>query len=147
MSSFALPPEAVPAEIPRTVHLQIVSPSAEPPASDGWLHEVKHDGHRLVAIVAGNDLKLVSRNGYDRTALFREPFEKLAGLPPLVLDCEIAAPDAGYHPYRSAVRGPAPAAGREPCLFAFDHKRKDNCAWMMEVTAPKSMPGERCIRS
>jgi hypothetical protein len=37
MSSFASPPEAVPAEIPRTVHLQIVSPSAEPPAGDGWL--------------------------------------------------------------------------------------------------------------
>jgi bifunctional non-homologous end joining protein LigD len=63
------------AETPRTVHLQIVAPSAEPPAGDGWLHEVKRDGQRLVAIVAGDNLKLISRNGHDRTALFREPFE------------------------------------------------------------------------
>ena len=75
--------------------LAIVSPSAERPAGDGWLHEVKHDGHRLVAIIAGGELKLISRNGYDRTQLFREPFEKLlsAGLPTMVLDGEIAVPD------------------------------------------------------
>jgi len=34
-------------------------------------------------------LKLVSRNGYDRTALFREPFRALSGLPPIVLEVEI----------------------------------------------------------
>jgi bifunctional non-homologous end joining protein LigD len=88
-----VPPAAVPAEIPRRVLLQIVSPSAAPPDGDGWLHEVKHDGHRLVAIVAGDDLKLISRYGYDPTALFRGPFEKLAGLPPVVLDGEIAVQD------------------------------------------------------
>jgi bifunctional non-homologous end joining protein LigD len=72
-----------------------VSPSAEPPAGQGWLHEVKHDGHRLLAIVSGDDLKLISRNGHDRTHLFRAPFDKpaAAGLPPLVLDGEIAVPD------------------------------------------------------
>ena len=90
-----MPPAAVPTEIPRRVPLDIVSPSAEPPDGDGWLHEVKHDGHRLLAIVAGDDLKLISRNGHDRTQLFREPFEKLlvAGPPTLVLDGEIAVPD------------------------------------------------------
>ena len=73
MPNIALPPAATPAESPSEVRLQIVSHCAEPPAGDGWLHEVKHDGHRLVAIIAGERLKLVSRNGYDRTALFREP--------------------------------------------------------------------------
>jgi bifunctional non-homologous end joining protein LigD len=93
MSNFAVPPAAVPAEIPGRVPLQIVLPSAEPPSGDGWLHEVKHDGHRLLAIVAGGDLKLISRNGHDRTQLFREPFQGLTGLPPMVLDGEIAVPD------------------------------------------------------
>jgi ATP-dependent DNA ligase len=32
--------------------LQIVSPSAQPPEGEGWLHEVKHDGHRLLASAA-----------------------------------------------------------------------------------------------
>ena len=79
--------------MPRDVRLQIVSTCPEIPAGDGWLHEIKHDGHRLVAIVTPDNLKLLSRNGYDRTALFREPFRPLAGLPPIVLDGEIAVPD------------------------------------------------------
>jgi ATP-dependent DNA ligase len=95
MPRFAFPSAAVPAEIQRPLPFQIVSPSAQPPDGEGWLHEVKHDGHRLLAIVSGDDLKLISRNGHDRTALFRAPFDKLAaaGLPPLVLDGEIAVPD------------------------------------------------------
>ena len=80
MSSFAVPPAAVPAEIPRCrVPLQIVSPCAAPPEGNGWLHEVKHDGHRLLAIVVAGELQLISRNGRDRPALFREPFEGKRG--------------------------------------------------------------------
>src|SRR4051812_15071667 len=67
MPKTTLPPAATPADLPGEVRLQIVSHGAEPPASGGWLHEIKHDGHRLVAIVAGERLKLVSRNGFDRT--------------------------------------------------------------------------------
>ena len=95
MPNFPLPSAATPADMPGEVRLQIVSHGAEPPVGDGWLHEVKHDGHRLVAVVGGGSLRLLSRNGYDRTALFREPFRSLAevGLPAMVLDGEIAAPD------------------------------------------------------
>jgi bifunctional non-homologous end joining protein LigD len=95
MSSFAIPPAVVPADLPHDIRLQIVSPGAEPPDGNGWLHEIKHDGHRLLAIVAGDALRLLSRNGRDRTALFREPFGPLAdaGLPAMVLDGEIAVPD------------------------------------------------------
>ena len=50
------------------------------------LHEVKYDGHRLLAIIAGGERKLVTRNGYDRTALFWLPFEKL-------LTAELPAPE------------------------------------------------------
>src|SRR5262249_61542313 len=39
-------------------------------------------------------LKLLSRNGHDRTPLFRGPFRKLASSGrPIVLDGEIAVPD------------------------------------------------------
>jgi bifunctional non-homologous end joining protein LigD len=95
MPKFAFPPAAVQAEIARPLRLQIVSPSAQPPDGAGWLHEVKHDGRRLLAIVDGGELNLISRNGHDRTALFGAPFDKLAGagLPAMVLDGEIAVPD------------------------------------------------------
>src|SRR5438067_11638893 len=93
---MSLPPGAVPASMPRDVRLQIVTPCKKPPEGDGCLHEIKHDGHRLVAILPGDgQLILLSRNGYDRTKLFREPFRPLidARLPPMVLDGEIAVPD------------------------------------------------------
>jgi bifunctional non-homologous end joining protein LigD len=95
MSNFVLPSAATAATLPREVRLQVVSASAEPPQGSDWLHEIKHDGHRLLAIVAGDSLQLISRNGHDRTTLFHEPFRPLAaaGLPPLVLDGEIAVPD------------------------------------------------------
>src|ERR1041385_1101040 len=93
---LTLPIGAIPAGVPRDVRLQIVTPCKRPPSGDGWLHEIKHDGNRLVAILWGDgQLMLLSRNGYDRTKLFREPFRPLigAGLPPMVLDGEIAVPD------------------------------------------------------
>ena len=81
--------------MPADIRLQIVSPCIRPPDGEGWLHEIKHDGHRLVAIVPSRgQLKLLSRNGHDRTPLFRVPFRKLAlSGRPLVLDGEIAVPD------------------------------------------------------
>src|SRR5437763_3482723 len=92
---ISLPSSAVPANLPSDIRLQIVSACARPPDGDGWLHEVKHDGHRLVAIIAGRgSLKLLSRNGHDRTPLFRTPFRSLAASGrPIVLDGEIAVPD------------------------------------------------------
>src|SRR5438477_2774903 len=81
---------------PGTAQFEIVSTCKRPPAGDGWLHEIKHDGHRLVAMLPGDgQLMLRSHNGYDRTRLFREPLRRQleAGLPQMVLDGEIAVPD------------------------------------------------------
>jgi ATP-dependent DNA ligase len=56
MPKFPLPSGAAPANLPRDTRLQIVSSIAEPPVGDGWLYEIKHDGWRRVAIVAGDTL-------------------------------------------------------------------------------------------
>jgi ATP-dependent DNA ligase len=46
------------------------SSAAEPRAGGGWLRELKHDGHRLVAIFDGRGgLRLVSRNGQTMTTM------------------------------------------------------------------------------
>lgn len=50
-----MPPAAPRAEGPHAVDLQIVSPCAA--KGDGSLQEVKHDGHRLIAISAGDGVK------------------------------------------------------------------------------------------
>jgi bifunctional non-homologous end joining protein LigD len=95
MPQVRFPARAVKAALPTHVRLQIVTSAAEPPAGDGWLHEIKHDGHRLVAIVDGRGgLRLISRNGHNRTKLFQAPFDAFVRLGrELVLDGEIAVPD------------------------------------------------------
>jgi bifunctional non-homologous end joining protein LigD len=82
------------------IDLPLVAPCAEPPAGDGWLHEIKHDGHRLVAHLGGGGLRLISRNGFDRTETFRAPFEATLRnvRHSMTLDGEIAAPDERASP-------------------------------------------------
>jgi hypothetical protein len=76
---LALPAGASLSCQPTSVRLQIVATSPAPPDGEGWLHEIKHDGRRLIAIIgAGGRLSLISRNGYDRTAAFAAPFAPLA---------------------------------------------------------------------
>ena len=36
-----------------------------PPAGPGWIHEIKHDGYRIVAHRQGHSVRLLTRNGYD----------------------------------------------------------------------------------
>ena len=98
MSNLFLPEGASPARQPTSVRLQIVTPNPAPPDGEGWLHEIKHDGHRLIASVnGGGRLSLISRNGYDRTEAFGAPFAPLA---------------AAGHRLVGAVRADAPTGNR-----------------------------------
>ena len=61
-----------------------------PPAGDGWLHEIKHDGYRLVVRRTGKRVRIFTRRGYDRTERFPRIVEAVAGLraDSIVLDGE-----------------------------------------------------------
>jgi ATP-dependent DNA ligase len=48
----------------------LASPAAQPPAGDGWLHEIKHDGFRIMARRDGAGVRLITRNGHDFTRRF-----------------------------------------------------------------------------
>jgi bifunctional non-homologous end joining protein LigD len=52
-----------------------------PPTGDGWVHEIKHDGFRIVARREGNRIRLFTRNGYDFTARFPKIAAAVADLP------------------------------------------------------------------
>jgi bifunctional non-homologous end joining protein LigD len=47
---------------------ELAQPVEQPPSGDGWLHEVKWDGYRLLTAVAGGKAACWSRNQLDWTA-------------------------------------------------------------------------------
>jgi bifunctional non-homologous end joining protein LigD len=67
----------------------------EPPFGPGWLHEIKHDGHRILATVESGRVRLLSRPGNDATRRFARIAEWLRRLPvtTAIIDGEAAAPD------------------------------------------------------
>jgi len=46
------------------------SPAAKPPAGAGWLHEIKHDGFRMLVRRDAAGVRLFTRNGHDWTERF-----------------------------------------------------------------------------
>jgi len=66
------------------------------PRGQGWLHEVKWDGYRAIARVAGGEATLTSRRGNDLTGRFAHVARALARAvrtPDCVLDGEVCALD------------------------------------------------------
>jgi bifunctional non-homologous end joining protein LigD len=41
------------------------SPADKPPSGTNWLHEIKHDGYRLMARRDSGGIRLLTRNGHD----------------------------------------------------------------------------------
>jgi ATP-dependent DNA ligase len=56
--------------LPRLIEPCLPSPAAKPPSGPGWLHEIKHDGFRLMARRDPAGVRLLTRNGHDWTRRF-----------------------------------------------------------------------------
>jgi bifunctional non-homologous end joining protein LigD len=72
--------------------------ATEPPSGTLWLHEIKHDGFRVIARKDGNRVRLYSRPGNDLTWRFPLIVEALARLRPrsVIVDGEaVACSDSG----------------------------------------------------
>jgi len=52
----------------------------KPPAGPDWIHEIKHDGFRLLARRGATGVRLFTRNGHDWTERFPLIVEALHGL-------------------------------------------------------------------
>ncbi|TPJ34961.1 DNA ligase D [Mesorhizobium sp. B2-8-3] len=60
---------------------QLATLERDAPAGEDWLHEVKFDGYRMQAQIAGSDVRLLTRAGLDWTDKFDGPVTgALAGL-------------------------------------------------------------------
>jgi bifunctional non-homologous end joining protein LigD len=70
--AMPLPPGFVPPCLP--------TKAASPPCGEAWLHEIKHDGFRVIARKDGARVRLYSRPGNDLTDRFRLIVEALVWL-------------------------------------------------------------------
>ena len=82
---LAAPPIDVPgarrAPFPKTIRPQLATLAERPPAGDRWLHELKHDGHRVLARLDHRRALLSSQNGRDWTDKFPTVAAAVARLP------------------------------------------------------------------
>jgi bifunctional non-homologous end joining protein LigD len=72
--------EEAPAPLPRFVPPQLATLASSAPAGEGWLHELKFDGYRVIAAVGGGAVRLFTRKGLDWSGRFRPVLEALKGL-------------------------------------------------------------------
>jgi len=100
----------------------------EAPAGDGWLHEIKHDGYRLLCRVerrAGRapDVRLLTRTGKDWTARFEDVAAAAGELPvrSALLDGEVVAlaPD-GTSSFARLQQALGKAGGGRLACYLFD---------------------------
>jgi bifunctional non-homologous end joining protein LigD len=56
-------------------------PAKEPPAGPDWIHEIKHDGFRILARKNGDRVGLITRNGYNFGNRFPLAVAAIAALP------------------------------------------------------------------
>jgi bifunctional non-homologous end joining protein LigD len=56
------------------------SSAPRPPTGDGWLHEIKHDGFRLLAYRGGDRVRLFTRNGNDWSSRYPLVLATMHGL-------------------------------------------------------------------
>jgi bifunctional non-homologous end joining protein LigD len=92
------------------------------PRGDGWLHEIKWDGYRIVAYLrAGAGASLKTRRGQDYTERFRAVASALSRAlrtPDCVLDGEVCALDDAGRPSFSAMQQAKP--GTPIVYYVFD---------------------------
>jgi bifunctional non-homologous end joining protein LigD len=77
-----------------------------PPTGDAWVHEIKHDGFRVIARKGGNRVRLYSRPGNDLTYRFPLIVEALARLRSrsCIIDGEAVACDDNGMPSFDRIR-------------------------------------------
>ncbi|MGN6424019.1 MAG: DNA ligase D [Asticcacaulis sp.] len=67
------------------------------PQGEDWVHEIKFDGYRTLALISGGEARMMTRSGLDWTAKFQALADRLQALDvtDAILDGEIVAVDHG----------------------------------------------------
>src|SRR5262245_10772131 len=94
----------------------------EPPASDNWCHEIKHDGFRTMLVVDSGTARAFSRNGFNWSDRYRPIVEAASKLRcrSAVIDGEVIVQDGDGRSDFEAIRYAMASAQHRLVFFAFD---------------------------
>ncbi len=111
------------AKQPKTFKPQLATWVEEAPTGDDWLHEIKFDGYRLLAMVEGGKVRMVTRNNNDWTPRFRAIAKAIEamGIDDAIIDGEVVVLGEGgisdFGKLQNAMREGEPA---QLTYFVFD---------------------------
>ncbi|MBZ9646746.1 DNA ligase D [Sphingobium sp. 3R8] len=99
-------PRKTAAKPPAFARPQLATLVDDVPAGNDWLHEIKFDGYRALVAVAGEQVRIFTRNALDWTAKFQPLVKAIAALdlPPALIDGEIVALGSDGNPSFSALQ-------------------------------------------
>src|SRR5580704_10062959 len=98
----------------------LLLPTEKLPEGQGWVHELKLDGYRALAIKTGGRVQLRSRNDNDFSARYPGIVKALAAMPDeTVIDGEVVALDADGRPSFNMLQNYG-SAGAPLHFFIFD---------------------------
>ncbi len=118
-------PASSPHELEEAVFIapQLARPVATVPTDKGWIHEIKYDGYRLIAVRRHGKVRLYTRNHLDWTTRFSslaQRLEKLEG-GDFVLDGEAVVFDGEGRSRFGALQGALKSGdGKHIAFVAFD---------------------------
>ena len=94
----------------------------EPPASDNWQHEIKHDGYRTQLVIDRGKVQAFTRNRNDWTDRYPGIVAAAEGLRcrSAVIDGEVIVQDENGHSDFEAIRYAMANAPHRLVFFAFD---------------------------
>jgi bifunctional non-homologous end joining protein LigD len=114
-------------QLPRFLPPELATLVEEPPEGEGWLHEIKYDGYRIIAAVAGDQVRIYTRRGKDWTERFRplvEPLQRLR-LKSVLLDGEVVVMDKSGRTDFGALQRAMEEGNKNLTYVVFDLLRLD----------------------
>ena len=102
-----------------TIEPCLPRPAKKPPSGPGWLHEIKHDGFRIIARRDARGVRLITRNGNDLASRFPFIVLAVAALPArsCIIDGEAIVCDENGLAVFDLIRGHGTLASAVHCAF------------------------------
>ena len=112
----------LPKRAPAFVAPQLAQLHDEPPQGDIWLHEVKYDGYRIIAVSHRDKVKLYTRNQLDWTKRYQRVATALTALKlgDCTLDGELVALDPGGNASFAKMQAAGDDASIRLVYYVFD---------------------------